>query len=152
MRITAIAISLAALVFAAGAGAAEPQAFRGNVDQLTLQNKDFRRVLFTGPNVQIVVMSLSEKVDIGEEVHKVDQCFFFVTGTAETTVDGKAVRMGRDGVLCVPAGARHNIRNPGSAPLKLYTLYAPPEHPAGTVHHTKADAERAEKAEQRSKK
>ncbi len=73
-------------------------------------------------------------------------------GKAETTVNGKSARMSQDSVLCVPAGARHNIRNAGRAPLKLYTLYAPPEHPAGTVHHTKADAERAEKSEHQPKK
>jgi mannose-6-phosphate isomerase-like protein (cupin superfamily) len=146
-------MAAAALVFAAPhVSGAEPEAFHGNVEKLTLQNKDFRRVLFTGRNVQVVAMSLPEKLDIGEEVHNVDQCFFFVDGEAETTVKGKVVRMRADSLLCVPAGARHNIRNAGPRPLKLYTLYAPPQHPTGTVHHTKADAERAEKAGQKPKK
>lgn len=151
MRMIAIVMAVAALVFTAQVSRAEPEAFRGNVEKLTQQNNDFRRVLFTGPNVQIVAMSLPEKVDIGEEVHNVDQCFFFVDGEAETTVKGKVLRMSEDSVLCVPAGARHNIRNAGRAKLKLYTLYAPPQHPAGTVHHTKADAERSEKAGQKPK-
>ena len=105
---------------------------------------DFRRVLFTGPNMQLVTMSLHAAEDIGEETHAADQCFFFVEGKGESVIAGKVTPItGRD-VVCVPAGTRHNIRNTGDKPLKLYTLYAPPQHPAGTVHPTKADAERAE--------
>jgi len=121
-------------------------AFRSDLRKTTEQNTDFRRVLFTGRNIQIVAMALRPGEDIGEEVHKVDQCFFFVTGTAQTTSEGSTTSIGKDGVLCVPAGTRHNIRNAGRDPLKLFTTYAPPQHPTGTVHHTKAEAQRAEAA------
>lgn len=123
------------------AGATD-QGFRGDIQALTLQNTDFRRVLFTGRNIQLVAMSLPAKEDIGEEVHDVDQCFFFVVGTAETTVAGEVSTIGKNGLVCVPAGTRHNIRNAGNEDLKLFTTYSPPQHPAGTVHRTKADATR----------
>lgn len=144
MRPIAILATLAALAAPTWAFGAEPMPFRGNIDKLTQQNNDFRRVLFTGANVQIVAMSLREKEDIGEEVHGVDQCFFFVGGEAETIVNRNTRRMDVDSVLCVPAGVRHNVRNVRREPLKLFTIYAPPQHPDGTVHRTKADSERAE--------
>ncbi len=144
MRAIAILTALAALTAPTWAIGAEPTPFHGNIDKLTEQNDDFRRVLFTGSNVQIVAMSLRDKEDIGEEVHDVDQCFFFVRGEAETIVKGNTRRMDVDSVLCVPAGVRHNVRNARREPLKLFTVYAPPQHPARTVHRTKADSERAE--------
>ena len=152
MRTIAIFMAVAALAATTRVGRAEQGAFRADIDKLTQQNTDFRRVLFTGPSLQIVAMSLREREDIGEEVHDVDQCFFFVNGEAEVVVKGKPARMPPDSVLCVPGGTRHNIRNAGGRPLKLYTLYAPPQHPARTVHHTKADAERAEKSGDRKPK
>jgi mannose-6-phosphate isomerase-like protein (cupin superfamily) len=100
--------------------------------------------LFTGAHVQIVAMSLPPNEDIGAEVHQVDQCFFFVDGEGQTVVAGKISTVKENDVLCVPAGMRHDVRNTGSKPLKLYTLYSPPQHPGGTVHHTKQEAERAE--------
>ena len=121
-----------------------PGAYRADVEKLAMQNTDFRRVLFTGGHVQIVAMSIPPDEDIGPEVHRVDQCFFFVEGAAKTMVDGKVGSAREDDVLCVPAGMRHNIRNEGPRPLKLYTLYSPPQHPAGTVQHTKEEATRAE--------
>jgi mannose-6-phosphate isomerase-like protein (cupin superfamily) len=132
-----------------GCGDGEPSSrgpeFLGDVEALSRHNVDFRRVLFTGPNIQVVAMSLGPNEDIGEEVHQnVDQCFFFVSGAAETIVEGRVAGQGKDGLLCVPAGSRHNIRNTGSGTLKLITTYAPPQHPPGTVHQTKADAEKAE--------
>jgi mannose-6-phosphate isomerase-like protein (cupin superfamily) len=123
---------------------AEEAPFSGDIVKLTEKNTDFRRVLFTGHNVQVVAMTLQPGEEIGEEVHKVDQCFFFVQGSAVTTVAGKDAKSSGGGALCVPAGTRHNIRNDGREPLKLYTTYSPPQHPPGTVHHTKADAQRAE--------
>jgi len=81
---------------------------------------------------------------IGAEAHPVDQCFFFVEGEGESVVAGKTGKLQDDDVLCVPAGMQHNVRNTGRKALKLYTLYSPPQHPPGTVHHTKADAEAAE--------
>jgi mannose-6-phosphate isomerase-like protein (cupin superfamily) len=144
MRAIAIFTTLAALATPAATGGAEPKPFHGNIDKLTRQNDDFRRVLFTGVNVQVVAMSLREKEDIGEEIHDVDQCFFFVNGEAETIVKGNARRMDVGGAVCVPAGVRHNVRNARREPLKLFTIYSPPQHPDRTVHRTKADAERAE--------
>jgi mannose-6-phosphate isomerase-like protein (cupin superfamily) len=117
-----------------------------------MENTDFRHVLFTGHNIQVVAMSLRPGEDIGEEVHdRVDQCFFFVRGMAQTTVGGNTASADKKGVLCVPAGTRHNVRNKGREDLKLFTTYAPPQHPPGTVHHTKADAERAEESPSKPK-
>jgi mannose-6-phosphate isomerase-like protein (cupin superfamily) len=129
--------------------AAEP--YRGNVEAQTEENEDFRHVLFTGRNIQVVAMALRPGEAIGQEVHAVDQCFFFVDGRAQTVVEGKSANAGKNGVLCVPAGTRHDIRNVGRDSLKLFTTYAPPQHPAGTVHRTKADAQRAEAAQQQEK-
>ena len=144
MRARASRTARAALAAPTWALGAEPAPFHANIDKLTQQNNDFRRVLYTGESVQIVAMSLREKEDIGEEVHDVDQCFFFVSGEAQTIVRGNTRPMDVDGVLCVPAGVRHNIRNARREPLKLFTVYAPPQHPARTVHRTKADSDRAE--------
>jgi mannose-6-phosphate isomerase-like protein (cupin superfamily) len=143
MKPIAIALLFTLATLAASSHADEAP-FRGDIVKMTEQNADFRHVLFTGRNVQVVAMTLRPGEDIGEEVHKVDQCFFFIQGTAQTLVGGSNATVGKDGVLCVPAGMRHNIRNAGREPLKLYTTYSPPQHPAGTIHHTKADAQRAE--------
>jgi len=138
-------VLVALLLGVARHGAARtPEPYRADVEKLAKQNVDFRRVLFTGDHVQIVAMSLPANEDIGAEVHQVDQCFFIVEGQAETTVAGRVGTVKENDVLCVPAGMRHNVRNPGPKPLKLYTLYSPPQHPFGTVHHTKKDAQRAE--------
>jgi mannose-6-phosphate isomerase-like protein (cupin superfamily) len=140
-------IAAAAMLMAlAGTIRAEQAPFRGDIAKLTEQNTDFRRVLFTGHNVQVVAMSIPPGENIGAEVHTVDQCFFFIRGTAETTAGRDEATVGENGVLCVPAGTRHDIRNSGREQLKLYTTYSPPQHPPGTVHRTKADAQRAEEA------
>lgn len=118
--------------------------FHGDIEKLTERNADFRRVLFTGAHAQVVAMSIAAGEEIGDEVHRVDQCFFFVEGKGQSVISGQTATVGKDEVLCVPAGLRHNVRNTGGEPLKLYTIYSPPQHPAGTVHHTKQDAERAE--------
>lgn len=146
-RVSAVACGLVLLLTAADVTWAQgPEPYRADVEKLTKQNSDFRRVLFTADHVQIVAMALPPNEDIGAEVHQVDQCFFIVEGRAETTIAGQ-VGTGKQGdVICVPAGLRHNVRNPGPKPLKLYTLYSPPQHPAGTIHHTKQDAEKAESA------
>jgi mannose-6-phosphate isomerase-like protein (cupin superfamily) len=146
MRIVTPLVVIAGLVATVAVSRAEEAPFRGDIVKLTEQNTDFRHVLFTGHNVQVVAMTLRPGEDIGEEVHKVDQCFFFVDGAAQTVVGGNNATMGKGGALCVPAGTRHNIRNLGREPLKLYTTYSPPQHPPGTVHHTKADAQRAEES------
>lgn len=138
----------AVLAIGGGTRAAERtpavQPFHGDIEKLTEQSSDFRRVLFTGAHTQVVAMSLAAGEEIGDEVHRVDQCFFFVDGKGQSVVSGQTTKVEEDEVLCVPAGLRHNIRNTGSEPLKLYTIYSPPQHPAGTIHHTKQDAQRAE--------
>jgi mannose-6-phosphate isomerase-like protein (cupin superfamily) len=100
-------------------------------------------VLYTGRHLQLVLMSLAPGEEIGAEVHEDrDQFFRVEMGEGEVTIDANTHRVAADDVVIVPAGARHNVRNSGSEPLKLYTLYGPPEHRDGVVHPGKADAER----------
>jgi len=122
-------------------------AYVGHLEKQTLENSCFRRVLFTGKHSQLVVMCLEPGEEIGDEVHQnVDQFFRIEQGEARFVFNegpDHAVRAG--GVVVVPAGAYHNVINTSNtAPLKLSTLYAPPNHPDGTVHRTKAEAEAAE--------
>jgi mannose-6-phosphate isomerase-like protein (cupin superfamily) len=115
--------------------------FVDNIEAMTGQNSDFRRVLYTGRQLQLVLMSLKPGEDIGEEVHPDrDQFFRVETGQGEISIDGQKTPVKNDFAIVVPAGARHNLRNTGDTPLRLYTLYGPPEHADGTVHVTKADA------------
>lgn len=115
--------------------------FVGDIEKMTEQNSDFRRVLYTGRQLQLVLMAIQPGEDIGEEVHgDRDQFFRVEDGTGEVWIDGHKTSIEADSGVVVPAGARHNIRNTGEIPLKLYTLYGPPEHMDGTVHATKADA------------
>lgn len=111
-----------------------------------LRNDDFRRELVTGQHSQVVLMSIPAGQDIGEEVHEVDQTLIFVAGEGEAIVGGEHSRIAANTLFFVPAGTRHNFVNEGTAALKLVTIYAPPEHAAGTVHKTKAEAEAAEAA------
>ena len=114
-----------------------------NIEQATVANEDFRRVLYTGRHLQLVLMTLPPGCDIGEEVHDDrDQFFRIERGEGEIRIDGVANRVEDDFAVIVPAGARHNVVNTGSTPLRLYTLYGPPEHRDGVVHATKDDAER----------
>ncbi len=119
---------------------------KGYVDDIqarTLENEDFRRVLYTGRNLQLVLMTLPPGEEIGEEVHEDrDQFFRIEEGEGEVLIDGHTHPIEDDDAIIVPAGARHNVRNTGDAPLKLYTLYGPPEHRDGTVHEDKAQADR----------
>lgn len=118
--------------------------FVGRIEALTLSNEDFRRVLYTGPHIQLVLMSLPVGGEIGEEVHEENDQFFRVEdGEGEVVIDGHLTRIQEASAIVVPAGARHNVRNTGKKALKLYTLYGPPHHADGTIHHTKADAEAA---------
>lgn len=115
--------------------------FIGNIEDRTETNHDFRRVLYTGPHMQLVLMSLQPGEDIGEEIHEdTDQFFRVEKGKGEVWIDGRRTRIEGDMGIVVPAGAKHNIKNTGHKPLKLYTLYAPPHHADGTVHVTKAEA------------
>lgn len=116
--------------------------FVANIEQLTEENTDFRRVLYTGTNLQLVLMSLAPGDEIGEEVHDDrDQFFRIEQGEGEVLIDGSRSKVKGDDGIIVPAGARHNVINTGDEPLRLYTLYAPPEHREGTVHATKAEAD-----------
>lgn len=119
--------------------------FVGDIEKSTVKGSDFRHVLYTGKNMQLVLMALEPGEDIGEEVHPDrDQFFRIEQGEGEVSIDGRATKIAADVAIIVPAGARHNLRNTGVEPLKLYTLYAPPEHVDGTVHVTKADAQAGE--------
>ena len=118
--------------------------FIDDIEHLTEDNKDFRRVLYTGRKMQLVLMALQPGEEIGQEVHvETDQFFRVEKGTGEVVIDGHVTKIKSDVAIVVPAGARHNIRNTGDKPLKLYTLYAPPEHREATVHATKAEADAA---------
>ena len=119
--------------------------FVADIEELTERNSDFRRVVYTGKNLQLVLMAIEPGRDIGEEVHEDrDQFFRVEKGKGEVLIDGNRSSIEADDAVIVPAGAPHNIVNTGDEPLQLYTLYAPPEHPDGTVHVTKAAAEAAE--------
>ena len=147
MRVIALGLlAVALLLGGSGRGFADqgPAPFQGDIEKLTKQNSDFRHVLFTGAHTQVVAMSIPPGEDIGAEVHAVDQCFFFVDGNGESMVADKAGKVKEDDILCVPGGMRHDVRNNGRKALKLYTVYSPPQHPPGTIHHTKAEAEAAE--------
>jgi mannose-6-phosphate isomerase-like protein (cupin superfamily) len=114
-----------------------------NIEQRTLENEDFRRVLYTGRHLQLVLMTLPAGCDIGEEVHEDrDQFFRIEEGEGTIYIDGKANKVSDDFAVIVPAGARHNVVNDSGAPLRLYTIYGPPEHRDKIVHKTKEDAER----------
>jgi mannose-6-phosphate isomerase-like protein (cupin superfamily) len=124
--------------------------FVGNIEDLTLQNKYFRQVLYTGKHAQLVVMCLQPGEEIGNEVHDtVDQFFRIEAGEAKFVFGGKEEHVvhASDAVI-VPAGMFHNVINTSAKKqLKLYTVYSPPNHPDGTVHKTKEEAEEAEKLE-----
>lgn len=115
--------------------------FVDDIEELTEDNDDFRRVLYTGKHLQLVLMALRPGEEIGEEVHEThDQFFRIEQGEGEVWIDGVRTKIEDDDAVIVPAGARHNVINTGSRPLKLYTLYGPPEHRDGVVHRGKADA------------
>lgn len=116
--------------------------FIDDIEALTEANTDFRRVLYTGANLQLVLMALKPGEEIGEEVHDDrDQFFRVEDGEGEVLIDGVRTKVKDDDAIIVPAGARHNVINTGGSDLKLYTLYGPPEHRDGVVHKTKADAD-----------
>jgi mannose-6-phosphate isomerase-like protein (cupin superfamily) len=111
------------------------------------QSPDFRRVLWTGKNTQLVIMTIPPGGEIGEEVHEdTDQILTFVSGTGEATVSGEKRTVAQGDLVVVPAGRTHNFVNTGENPLILYTVYGPPEHAEGAVHKTKEEADRLEEA------
>ena len=115
--------------------------FVDDIEKLTEENEDFRRVLYTGHHLQLVLMCLRPGEEIGEEVHEDrDQFFRIEEGEGEVVIDGVQHEVEDDDAIIVPAGARHNVICTGDSPLRLYTLYGPPEHRDGVVHPTKADA------------
>ena len=112
-----------------------------NIENDTLENEDFRRVLYTAKNMQLVLMSLRGKEEIGEEVHELDQFIRVEAGQGIAILDGVAHRLSDGSAVVIPAGTRHNVINASDTEeLKLYTLYGPPEHRDGTIHRTKNDA------------
>ena len=119
--------------------------FVTNIEQETLENEDFRRVLYTAKNSQLVLMSIPANDDIGEEVHDVDQFIRIEEGEGQSVLDGVERELSDGSVIVIPAGVRHNIRNTSTSDaLKLYSLYAPPHHKDAVVHKTKADASKDE--------
>lgn len=112
-----------------------------NIEEETLKNENFRKVLFTAPNSQLVVMSLNPGEDIGEEVHNLDQFIRVEKGVGKVVLDGMESEISDDWAIVIPAGTRHNVINTGSAEkMKLYTIYSPAEHRDGTIHKTKKEA------------
>jgi len=116
--------------------------FVKDIEGIAVKNEDFRQVLYTAKNCQLVVMALKPKEEIGMEVHQLDQFFRVEEGKGEAVLDGIRTVISAGFAVLVPAGTNHNIINTGSAPLKLYTLYSPPNHRDGVVHHTRAEAEK----------
>ena len=115
--------------------------FVQDIESIAVTNEEFRRVLYTAKNCQLVVMALKPQEEIGAEVHTLDQFFRVEEGSGEAILDGARTAIQAGSAVIVPAGANHNIINTGTVPLKLYTVYAPPNHRDGVVHHTRQDAE-----------
>jgi mannose-6-phosphate isomerase-like protein (cupin superfamily) len=115
--------------------------FVQNIEGLAVKNDKYRQVLYTAHNSQLVLMSLKPQEDIGAEIHKVDQFFRVEEGSGEAVLNGLRTPIQAGFAVLVPAGVNHNIINTGTVPLKLYTLYAPPNHRDGVIHESRADAE-----------
>ncbi len=111
-----------------------------NIEEAARDNDFFRKVLYTAKNSQLVVMSLLPGEEIGEEVHELDQFIRVEVGVGKAVLDGKESPLVDGSAVVVPAGLRHNIVNTGGEPMKLYTVYSPPEHKDGTVHKMRQDA------------
>lgn len=114
----------------------------GNIEKETEENENFRKVLYTGKFSQLVVMALQPMEEIGEETHTLDQFIRIEKGTGKAILDDVESEIADDFAIVVPAGTKHNFVNTSETePMKLYTIYSPPEHLDGTVHATKADAQ-----------
>ncbi|MDD1758408.1 MAG: cupin domain-containing protein [Methanotrichaceae archaeon] len=126
------------------------EGYVSNIEKKSLENKYFREVLFTGPHSQLVVMSIAPGEDIGMETHKeVDQFFRVEAGIGRAILNGKEYDLENGSAVVIPAGTKHNIINRSkSEPLKVYTIYSPPNHPPGTIHKDKAEALAYEKKHQ----
>ncbi|MFC1648125.1 cupin domain-containing protein [Nanoarchaeota archaeon] len=117
-------------------------AYKADIEKETLENEDYRRILHTGKMMQLVVMSLKPGEEIPAEVHHdIDQFFRVEKGKALIRVDDEKYELKDDDIIIIPAGTEHQVLNTGEDDLKLYTIYTPPEHPDGTVHKTKAEAD-----------
>jgi len=115
--------------------------FAGNIEDITKENENFRKVIYTGKFSQLVVMSLKPGEEIGAEVHEThDQFFRFEKGKAKVMIDDNEYQVEDDFAVIVPAGANHNVINVGDDEVKLYTIYSPAEHREGVVHATKEEA------------
>jgi len=120
--------------------------FNKDIVALTRENAYFRQEILTNEHSQVVLMSVEPGDDVDEETHDVDQVLVFVEGEGESVLNGERGRIGAGSLVSVPAGTRHNFINTGATPLKLYTVYAPPEEEPGTLHRTRAEAMEAEQA------
>jgi mannose-6-phosphate isomerase-like protein (cupin superfamily) len=115
--------------------------FVNDLTSFTKKNEEFRRVIYTAKHCQLVLMALHPKEEIGAEVHQLDQFFRVEEGTGEAVLDKVRTAIQPGFGILIPAGTNHNIINTGNVPMKLYSIYAPPNHRDGVVHHTRADAE-----------
>lgn len=120
-----------------------------DIEEATLTNDDFRRVLFTAPHLQLVLMTLQPGEEVGMETHGENDQFFRVeSGIGEAILDGEVHQLSDGAIVIVPSGAEHNVLNTSdSEPLRMYTLYAPPHHRDGTLHRTKEEADEYERHE-----
>lgn len=110
-----------------------------NIEKATLENENYRKVLYTAKNSQLVLMTIQPGDEIGEEIHELDQFIRLEAGKARVTLDGVEHSLEDDWAVVIPAGTKHNVVNVGDEPVRLYSVYSPPEHKDGTVHATKAD-------------
>lgn len=118
--------------------------FNKDIIALTKENDFFRKEILTNENSQLVLMTVQPGDDIGEESHDVDQVLVFTAGNGEAVLNGERSKVAANSLVVVPAGTVHNFINTGNEPLRLFTIYAPPEEEPGTVHKTRAEAEEAE--------
>lgn len=118
------------------------KAFVVNIELETIENRDYRRVLYTTPRTQLVLMNLKPGEEIGEEVHDLDQFIRLEQGDGIAVLDGDTVEIPENSALIIPEGVRHNIVNTGHKDMRLYTIYTPPEHREGLVQKTKSDSVR----------
>lgn len=119
-----------------------PMSYHTNITKATQENENFRRVMFTGSNTQLVIMSIPPGGEVGEETHKyTEQTLFFLSGTGEGMLNDEKFPVGPGDVAVVVPGTKHNFKNTGTTDLKIYTVYGPPNHIDGRIHATKADAD-----------
>lgn len=110
-----------------------------NIEKATRENTDYRRVLYTGKNSQLVLMNIAPGDEIGEETHHLDQFLRFEKGEGKVILDGVSHNVSDGFAVVIPQGTKHNVINTGNTHIKLYSIYSPPEHKDGTVHKAKAD-------------